>query len=87
MMLFQLYKFVKNMMNSKVDLEGFTNTSFVDRSPFVANSDPSTSADFKSTNRNTGQSDDSYQTQAEEFEFDASEIGGVIYDNFEEYTG
>jgi len=60
MMLFQLYKFVKNMMNSKVDLEGFTNTTFVDRSPFVENSNPSTSADSKSATHNTGQSDDSY---------------------------
>lgn len=40
--LFQLYKFVKNMLNSKVDLEDFQNTahSYVDRTPLVSAGGP-----------------------------------------------
>ena len=87
------------MLNTKVDYEGFQNTSFVDRSPLVSSSSSNnftpagSNSATKSSSNNSNRGDDGFQDsnaaeqEEDQFEFDASEIGGVIYENYEEYTG
>lgn len=66
------------MMVTKVDYEEYSNpNSMIDRSQLI-------------NDRGQKRGDDGFSksnNEADEFEFDASEIGGAVYDNFEEYTG
>ena len=83
MMLYRVYKYVNQVMNTKVsDCEGFVDTSrFINRSQ-----NPPTP---KARSATSGKDDGYGQAAAQEtFEFDASEVGaGADTIDFEEYTG
>ena len=89
LVLFRGYNYVKNILNSKANLEEFSNSArdFVDRAPFVRGE-----SDQASHRQRTNRVDDEYiqssEVPAETFDFDASEVGAsCMHDNYEDYSG
>ena len=78
-----MYKYVKRLLNTKVDYEGFTSTNFVDRAPLVSGGNQHRNLSAGATDGFMQPDQAAHQT----FDFDSSEVCGFGYDDFEEYTG